>query len=102
MSDFRSWQMSFYKSKKWIKVRNQVRKRDLLVCQHCKELIVSKKMIVDHITEITPQNKNDKDVLYNMNNLQLLCITCHNKKTFTNNKKNVIIKEVDYNSRDKF
>ena len=47
----------------------------------CHRLITGKS-IVDHIVEITPFNKDDKDITLNEDNLQLLCVECHNTKTF--------------------
>lgn len=38
--------------------------------------------IVDHIIELTPENINDVDITLNHNNLQYLCLECHNTKTF--------------------
>ncbi len=98
--NFRDWQKKFYKSKKWINLRNYVRLRDNYTCQHCKRLIVKDKWIVDHIVEINEKNKNDNEILYNKNNLELLCISCHNKKTFGSKKKQ--IREIDYDKRDVF
>nr|WP_243865432.1 HNH endonuclease signature motif containing protein [Paenibacillus lupini] len=35
---------------------------------------------VDHIIELTDENKHDWNIAYNPDNLQLLCSTCHNIK----------------------
>lgn len=85
--EFKSWQKKFYKSKDWIKLKNYIAfNRDLGICQMCKRHITSGKWIVDHLEEINPSNKNDKSITLNSENLQLLCISCHNKKTFRNYK----------------
>jgi 5-methylcytosine-specific restriction endonuclease McrA len=78
--DFKEWQNKFYTSKEWFEVRNFIRQRDKMKCCRCGKIIKGKS-IVDHIKEITPQNLNDKDITLNPNNLQLLCLDCHNKKT---------------------
>lgn len=38
--------------------------------------------IVDHIIELTPENINDINITLNHENLQYLCLECHNTKTF--------------------
>lgn len=96
--DFKEWQKKFYKSKEWISLRNYVRNnREMGVCQKCQKLIIKKKWIVDHIVEIDDKNKEDTTITLNEKNLQLLCITCHNKKTFGEKE---VIKEVDYKKRN--
>ena len=79
---FRQWQNKFYTSAKWIRLRNEYRNEKKMRCEHCGRFITGVS-IVDHIEEITPFNKDDKDITLNKDNLQLLCIECHNKKTFT-------------------
>lgn len=97
--EFITFQRKFYKSRDWYKVRNYIRyTRDKGVCQMCHQLIISKKWIVDHRIEINSKNMNDKDITLNPDNLQLLCITCHNKKTFT---KKALLREFNYKKRDR-
>lgn len=57
------------------------------MCEHCKEV---HGYIVDHIVEITPQNIDNPDITLNHENLQYLCLPCHNTKTFG---KAVLIRE---------
>jgi hypothetical protein len=38
--------------------------------------------IVDHIEELTPANITDPNIALNHDNLQYLCLDCHNSKTF--------------------
>ena len=40
--------------------------------------------IVDHIIEINIDNINNPDITLSWDNLQYLCLSCHNKKTFGN------------------
>lgn len=78
---FRRWQLRFYNSKKWRKIRDRVRAREGMRCQMCGKLIRGKS-IVDHIIEVNQYNKDDVDITLNEDNLQLLCVECHNTKTF--------------------
>jgi 5-methylcytosine-specific restriction enzyme A len=69
---------SFYASKSWKECRLSYIRSVFGQCEHCDE----PGYIVDHITEITPQNINDPYITLNHDNLQYLCLPCHNKKTF--------------------
>ena len=70
----------FYSSSKWIKVRDDIRKRDKMTCQKCHSF-TEKYYEVDHIIELTWDNVHDWNIAYNPDNLQLLCHACHNRKT---------------------
>lgn len=78
---FMKWQKKFYKSDLWINTRDQVRDRDGMTCCKCKNFIYGKS-IVDHIIEMNPENYLVWEISLNPENLQLLCMECHNKKTF--------------------
>lgn len=78
---FKQWQSRFYTSKKWLKLRDEYRTEKKMRCEICGKFITGKS-IVDHIEEITPFNKDNTDITLNPKNLQLLCIECHNTKTF--------------------
>lgn len=71
---------AFYNSGAWRKLRNMVKIRDAGLCQMC---LVDKKIVagveVDHIIPI----KVDWSLRLTESNLQLLCRSCHNKKTAT-------------------
>lgn len=71
----------FYSNRKWHKVRDFIRIRDKMTCQQC-HLPITGRSIVDHIEPITMENMHDWDIAYNPENLRLLCIACHNIKTF--------------------
>ena len=49
------------------------------MCEHCKE---APGYIVDHIVEITSETIDNSDITLNHENLQYLCLPCHNTKTF--------------------
>lgn len=67
-----------YKSKRWQHVRKQVFKRELFTCQHCKCYIKSRPQC-HHKIHITPSNIHDEDIVYNLDNIELLCVGCHNR-----------------------
>ncbi|HDR8188359.1 HNH endonuclease [Bacillus wiedmannii] len=58
------------------------------MCEPCKG---EPGYIVDHIVEITPENINNSDITLNHDNLQYLCLPCHNTKMLG---KSVLIREV--------
>lgn len=60
----------------WDKVREQVLKRDKLLCQEC--LRSGRYRQADHVDHITPKARGGADELAN---LQSLCSACHRAKT---------------------
>jgi 5-methylcytosine-specific restriction endonuclease McrA len=78
---FNQWAAAFYKSKEWIALRDEVRDEAKMRCAICHKLIRGK-AIADHLIEITPENYTDESITLNKDNLRLLCIDCHNAKTF--------------------
>ena len=66
---------SFYHSKEWLAVREQILKRDRYVCQHCKLPAQE----VHHIIHLTPDNIWDISITLNPSNLISLCSECHKK-----------------------
>ena len=78
---FIKWQLKFYNGKRWKRIRNEVREANKMRCKQCKQLIKGIP-IVDHIIEINTSNYQDNEILFGKDNLQLLCLTCHNAKTF--------------------
>lgn len=68
----------FYKSVAWKKCRASYIQTIFGLCEHCSK----PGYIVDHIKEINSDNINDPNITLNHENLQYLCLPCHNKKTF--------------------
>ncbi|MFS0864115.1 HNH endonuclease [Fredinandcohnia sp. 179-A 10B2 NHS] len=68
----------FYKSKAWRKCRESYIPSVHGICEHCGDA----GYILDHIIELNPDNINDPNITLNHENLQYLCLECHNKKTF--------------------
>lgn len=73
----------FYDSKAWRSCRasyiGKRRKIDGEMCEMCKD---KPGYIVDHIIEIDALNLHDPWITLNHDNLQYLCLECHNTKTF--------------------
>lgn len=67
----------FYNSKAWIKCRESYIASVFGMCEHCG----GAGYIVDHIKKLTPNNLNNPYITLNHNNLQYLCLPCHNTKT---------------------
>lgn len=70
----------FYNSKAWQDCRGSYISKVHGLCEHCKDITPG--YIVDHIEEITPDNIGDPEITLNHENLQYLCLPCHNTKTF--------------------
>ncbi len=71
-----------YKSKRWQKLRHQ---KLLLnpMCERCiKKGIYNSAYIIHHKEYITDKNYEDDNVFFNIDNLESLCMTCHNRGTF--------------------
>jgi len=76
----------FYNSKQWLRCRKAYIVSVHGLCEHCfKKGIIETGHIVDHIEEININNINDPNITLNHDNLQYLCLPCHNKKTFKKN-----------------
>lgn len=67
-----------YHTQAWRKLRQAYYDCQYGLCEWCGE----PGKIVDHIEEITEDNKNNPEITFGWNNLQLLCLSCHNRKTF--------------------
>lgn len=75
-----------YKSKRWQKLRQQ----KLLLnpfCERClRKGLFNAVNIIHHKEYVTDLNYEDDDVFFNINNLESLCIECHNKEHFEEEK----------------
>lgn len=67
---------SFYKGKRWKKVRRAYLKSVHGICERCGMPAT----MVHHRDYITPDNINDISVILNFENLEALCSDCHNKE----------------------
>ena len=82
----REFSKSFYDSPAWRRVRKCFIANRITIdgglCQMCK---IEQGYIVDHVIELTADNINDTDITFHWHNLQYLCLSCHNTKTFKKN-----------------
>lgn len=86
--------IAFYKSKAWKQAKNEVWYKQSLLCNRCHRPVyvdgissyIPKekrlKGIVHHKEYITDENINDENITLNINNLEGLCIDCHNNEHF--------------------
>ncbi|GMC01791.1 HNH endonuclease signature motif containing protein [Enterococcus thailandicus] len=66
-----------YKTSRWRKLRELVISRDFGVCQECKRRgIVTRGVVVHHVIEA----REDITKFWDINNLELVCLSCHNKE----------------------
>lgn len=84
----RSVDQDFYNSKKWRQVAADYKKKSGGICERCKKkgLYVPAK-IVHHKIHLNSKNIKDPSVAYNFDNLEALCLDCHNKEHFENSKR---------------
>ena len=77
----KEWAKAFYNGKPWKLSRNcYIAKRIMIdggLCEICHEI---PGYIVDHITELTPENIDNPEIALNEENYQYLCKKCHDKK----------------------
>ncbi|ACD24498.1 HNH endonuclease [Clostridium botulinum] len=64
----------FYDTKEWKKCRKAFIETKHYICERCGG--VGK--LVHHKKHITPSNVNDMNITLNWDNLQVLCLDCHN------------------------
>ena len=65
---------AFYKGSSWNKCKNGYLKSKNYICERCGEIAT----ICHHKKHISPQNINDPNITLNWDNLQALCLDCHN------------------------
>lgn len=68
-----------YRSKRWQKLRT-LKKIQNPVCERCqKRGILTPAYIIHHKEYITEENYLNDDVFFNIDNLESLCLECHNR-----------------------
>ena len=86
----------FYKSTAWIKCRNSYIKSVHGLCERCEK----PGYIVHHKIHLNPNNINDSNVTLNHNNLEYLCLDCHNKHhDFEREKKQITRSGFKFNDK---
>ena len=82
---------NFYTGTKWKNCRAAyIKTREAIdggMCERCK---IVPGYIVHHKEYITPDNINNPDVTLNLNNLEYLCLDCHNKEHMTKQDKRYV------------
>ena len=66
--------IKFYKSTKWLRVRELKITKQRGICERCGKSGTE----VHHKTYLTPSNVNDPNIAISLNNLELLCKAFHN------------------------
>lgn len=71
-----------YNSQRWKRLRKLKRELDPF-CERCKDkgkFVAAK--IIHHKEYITADNYEDDSIFFNLDNLESLCLDCHNKEHF--------------------
>lgn len=66
----------FYKSAAWQKCRDAYFASKFGLCERCGK----PGLIVHHKIKLTPKNINDPNATLSWDNLELLCLECHNRE----------------------
>lgn len=70
---------TFYNSKAWIQCKKAYIKSVNGLCERClKKGKLVPGYIVHHKVKLTPSNINNPNITLNFDNLELLCLDCHN------------------------
>lgn len=83
----RDFAKAFYNSAAWIRTSKAYAASRLYICERCGR--PAKKYVVHHKKYLTAQNINDPYVALSWDNLQLLCLDCHNNVHNTKNKRKI-------------
>ena len=70
------WAQSFYASKAWKECREAYKQSVYGLCERCGQPGDE----VHHKIYLTPTNINNPEITLNWDNLELLCLSCHNKE----------------------
>ncbi len=73
---------SFYTREAWKQVRLAYLKKKRFICERCGEPA----KVVHHRVHLNADNIHDDTICYGDNNLEALCIRCHNIEHDTGNK----------------
>jgi len=76
-------QVAFYHTAAWKKCRESYAASVGGLCERCSAKgIIRAGSIVHHRNWITAQNINDPEILLSFENLELLCLDCHNEEHY--------------------
>ncbi len=71
---------NFYNSKVWKDTQKLYKSSKHGICERCGR--THKTMIVHHKIHLNSRNINNPEITLNFDNLELLCIDCHNQEHF--------------------
>ena len=76
-------QVAFYHTAAWLKCRDAYIAKVGGLCERCAEKgIIRPGDIVHHKEYINPGNVKDPDILLSFDNLEYLCLECHNEEHY--------------------
>lgn len=82
---------TFYKSAAWKKCRAAYLKRVGGLCERCLKVgRITPAVIVHHKIYIAPENINNLRITLDPENLEALCMECHNREHFGDGKRYVV------------
>ena len=92
--DMRSIDESFYKSKTWQRVQANYMRQAHFLCERCKKkgLMIPAK-IVHHKEHLAQGDLKNPEKLYSFDNLEALCLDCHNAEHFKRERRYEIDKQ---------
>lgn len=92
----KEWAKSFYKSTSWKKCKDSYIQSVHGLCERCEK----PGYIVHHKVHLTQGNINNPEVALNHDNLEYLCLDCHNKHhDFDREKKSVTKSGYKFNDK---
>ena len=69
----------FYNSPEWLKCKDAYAASVFYICERCKR----PGYMVHHKVYITDENESDPSITLNWDNLEYLCLECHNREHFS-------------------
>lgn len=82
--EYKKLKNRLYSGSRWKRVKKAIYEERGWKCQCCNKSYIDTLLIVHHIKEITPDNmmvnnRVNESLMYNKDNLLLVCIDCHNE-----------------------
>lgn len=79
----KSFSKAIYNGRRWRKTAKSYASSQMYICERCHNKsfvgnVNTDRFIVHHKTPLTPANICDDSIVYGWDNLELLCIYCHN------------------------
>lgn len=78
----KDYAISFYNSKRWKDTQATYMESQHYICERCKGMA----RVVHHKNYITPENINDPQITLAWDNLEALCMDCHNQEHIGNGR----------------